>query len=238
LGTYRLQLDAIETSLRHVQKNFAQINRTLNTRRDELREDILRNMLSGYAFVDEALSCYPDIDLMAFKYAKFILELNHIVLCGEKKRIRQEHHSHIEATTERFFNQEGCNIRQILGWYHKHNKISVWKRVSGVYIQLLSQPQLFFEGNHRTGALIMSYLLARDGKAPFVLSAQNAKAYFDPSTLIKDTRKNWVTQLLKLPKINKRFAKFLKKNAVNSYLYELNEADRVDIEKPEHLMCA
>jgi hypothetical protein len=58
----------------------------------------------------------------------------------------------------------------------------------------------------------MSYLLARDGSAPFVLSTHNAKAYFDPSTLIKDTSKNWATQLVKLPKINKRFASFLEKN--------------------------
>jgi prophage maintenance system killer protein len=118
----------------------------------------------------------------------------------------------LEASREQFYNQEGCNIRQILKWYQKHDKDSPWKRTAGVYIQLLSRPQLFIEGNHRTGALIMSYLLAREGKAPFVLSARNAKAYFDPSTLIKSTQKNWATQLVKLPKIKKRFAEFLENN--------------------------
>jgi hypothetical protein len=29
----------------------------------------------------------------------------------------------------------------------------------------------------------MSYILVRAGKAPFVLTVDNAKAYFDPSTL-------------------------------------------------------
>jgi prophage maintenance system killer protein len=202
-----------------LQKNFFQINDTLNTRRDALRDEIVRNMMAGYAFVDDALSSYPEIDLMGLKHSEFILEMNHIVLCGVIPAVRWEHRIHMEATKERFFNQNGCNIRQILRWYQKHAKETPWKRTAGVYIQLLSQPQLFIEGNHRTGALIMSYLLAREGKAPFVLSAQNAKAYFDPSTLIKDTHKNWATQLVRLPKINKRFARFLEKNAEKSSLY-------------------
>jgi hypothetical protein len=223
MGRYRLKLAVIEASLWNVQKKFAQINETLNTRRDALRDEIVDNMIRGYVFVDKALSRYPGIDLTELQFSKFILELNHIVLCGENRCTRKEHHSHIEATAERFYNQEDCNIRYILNWYHKHLKDSSWKRASGVYIQMLSQPQLFFEGNHRTGALLMSYLLAREGKPPFVLSVHNAKAYFDPSTLIKETHKNWATQLVKLPKINKRFAKFLKNNAKRKYLREQSE---------------
>jgi prophage maintenance system killer protein len=225
MGRYRLNLDAIEESLRYVQKNFAQINETLNTRRDIMRDEIVANMMSGYAFVDDALGAYPATDMMEFKHSQYLLELNCIVLCGENQDIRWEHRSHIEATTERFYNQEGCNIRQILTWYRKHKKDSPWKRTAGVYIQLLSQPQLFIEGNHRTGALIMSYLLARDGSAPFVLSTRNAKAYFDPSTLIKDTTKNWATQLVKLPKINKRFASFLEKTCKKKGRY-VEEMDK------------
>jgi prophage maintenance system killer protein len=219
MGRYRLNLDCIESSLRYVQKNFSQINDTLNTRRDVLRDEIVRNMMAGYTFVDDALGSYPEIDLMGLKHSEYILEMNHIVLCGEISAVRWEHRIHMEATKERFYNQGGCNIRQILMWYQKHVKESPWKRTAGVYIQLLSQPQLFIEGNHRTGALIMSYLLAREGKAPFVLSRQNAKAYFDPSTLIKDTPKNWANQLVRLPKINKRFAIFLEKNAEKSCGY-------------------
>ena len=35
----------------------------------------------------------------------------------------------------------------------------------------------------------MSYILARDGHPPFVLTVDNAKAYFDPSTLITKKKK-------------------------------------------------
>jgi hypothetical protein len=37
-------------------------------------------------------------------------------------------------------------------WYALHDSESVWKRASGVYIRVLSEPQLFLEGNHRSGA--------------------------------------------------------------------------------------
>jgi hypothetical protein len=50
----------------------------------------------------------------------------------------------------------------------------------------VSEPQLLIEGNHRTGALVLSYILAREGRPPFVLTAENAKAYLDPSTLITE----------------------------------------------------
>jgi hypothetical protein len=86
-----------------------------------------------------------------------------------------------------------------------------------VYIRILSQPQLYIEGNHRTGALIMSYLLVREGKAPFVLTVDNAKAYFDPSTLFKATTKTAATMLTKLPRMKKLFAEFLRDQANSHY---------------------
>jgi hypothetical protein len=49
-----------------------------------------------------------------------------------------------------------------------------WKRAAGVYVRTLSEPELFIEGNHRSGALVMSYILAREGYPPFVLTAENA----------------------------------------------------------------
>jgi Fic family protein len=83
---------------------------------------------------------------------------------------------------------------------------------------MLSQPQLFFEGNHRTGALVMSYLLVQDGKAPFVLTVDNAEAYFNPSTLIKETQRTRGAVLAKLPRMKKRFANFLQHQTQNANL--------------------
>jgi Fic family protein len=82
---------------------------------------------------------------------------------------------------------------------------------------VLSEPQLFIEGNHRTGALIMSWLLAREGKPPFVLSVDNAKAYFDPSSIAKSLRKHSLRMMLSRPKLLKRFAALLKNGAQSAH---------------------
>jgi hypothetical protein len=216
MGTYRLDLKAIEQSLRDVQREFPKINEVLHTRRDSMTDTVVNTMMAGYAFVDKAIA--DDVDLFELRNIVGLLELNHLVLCGLDPTLRLEYHQHIAATRRRFYEQEPYNIDAILRWYHKHASESPWKRAAGVYVRILSHPQLYIEGNHRTGALIMSYILARGGKAPFVLTVDNAQAYFDPSTLIKETKKTATTLLMKLPHMKKRFAHFLEQQANAHYL--------------------
>jgi len=220
MDTYRLNLKAIEQSLRDVQREFPKINERLHSRRDSMTDEVLDNMLAGYAFVDQAVA--DGVDRFTLRHATALLELNHIVLCGLTEQVRQEYQTHIEAATQRFYEQEEGNIGDILRWYYRHEGESSWKRAAGVYVRILSQPQLYIEGNHRTGALIMSYILVRDGKAPFVLTVDNAKAYFDPSTLIKETKKTATTLLTKLPRMKKRFAEFLRAQAHERYLRKVH----------------
>jgi hypothetical protein len=216
MDQYRLNLKAIEQSLRDVQREFPKINEILQSRRDSMTDAVLENMLAGYTFVDRAVA--DGVDLFTLRHATALLELNHIVLCGLNEQVRQEYQTHIEAAAQRFYEQGEGNIGDILRWYYRHEGESSWKRAAGVYVRILSQPQLYIEGNHRTGALIMSYILMRDGKAPFVLTVDNAKAYFDPSTLIKATKKTTTTLLTKLPRMKKLFAEFLRDQANSHYL--------------------
>jgi hypothetical protein len=220
MHTYRLDLQAIEESLRDVQRKFPQINAILHSPRDSMTDAVLENMLAGYAFVDKAVA--EGVDLFTMRHVTALLELNHIVLCGLDPQVRQEYQTHIAATTQRFHEQEACNIEDILRWYYRHENESSWKRAAGVYVRILSRPQLYIEGNHRTGALIMSYILMRDGKGPFVLTVDNAKAYFDPSTLIKETKKTATTLLTKLPRMKKRFANFLREQVHEKYLHKVH----------------
>jgi prophage maintenance system killer protein len=217
MDRYRLALKAIEQSLREVQREFPKINEILHSRRDSMTDAVLENMLAGYTFIDRAVA--DGIDLFRPRHVTALLELNHVVLCGVDPDIREEYQTHIEATTQRFHEQEEFNIDDILIWYYRHATETTWKRAAGVYVRILSQPQLYIEGNHRTGALIMSYILLRDGKPPFVLTVDNAKAYFDPSTLIKQTKKTTTTMLMKLPGMKKRFADFLHAQAHERYIH-------------------
>ena len=220
MDTYRLNLKTIEQSLRDVQREFPKINEILHSRRDSMTDAVLENMLAGYAFVDKAVA--DGADLFTLRHIPDLLELNHIVLCGLNQQVRQEYQTHIEATAQRFYEQEEFNLDDILRWYYKHENESPWKRAAGVYVRILSQPQIYIEGNHRTGALIMSYILVRDGKAPFVLTVDNAKAYFDPSTLFKATTKTATTLLTKLPRMKKLFAEFLRAQAHEKYIRKVH----------------
>jgi prophage maintenance system killer protein len=199
MDTYRLDLKTIEQSLRDVQREFPKINELLHSRRDSMTDAVLENMLAGYAFVDKAVA--DGADLFTLRHIPDLLEFNHIVLCGLDQQVRQEYQTHIEATAQRFYEQEEFNIDDILRWYYKHENESPWKRAAGVYVRILSQPQLYIEGNHRTGALIMSYILVRDGKAPF-----------------KATTKTATTLLTKLPRMKKLFAEFLRAQAHEKYI--------------------
>ncbi len=213
---YKLHLKEIEESLRLVQKNWNKINESLMMRRETLDDTILANMMEGYSYVNMLLR--KDIDPLDRSELNHYLELNHIVLCGTEKKKRKDFRKHIEHTTDRFYKAEEFSISHMRKWLGKHKKNSAWVRAAGLYIMGVSQPQLFFEGNHRTGCLVMSHILVKSGKPPFILTVDNAKGYFDPSTLAKQTNKDVYGKLYKLPKIKRNFAEFLKANANNELM--------------------
>lgn len=167
-------------------------------------------MLDGYAAVNAFIAA--DVDLFRLGESARLLELNAVVLCGADPGARERFHRHLEATARHFYETVGGGIRDVMTWYDRHRADDAWSRAAGVYVRLLSEPQLFIEGNHRTGALIMSYLLVRDGHPPFVLKVENAKGFFDPSTVIRATRKSSLEALWRLPRIKASFARFLEAN--------------------------
>ncbi len=211
-----LNLPAIECALHKVQRAFPQINKDLFDRRDPLDDDVVSNMLEGYAKVDR-LIC-TGVDIFAMGQLHHWLDLNAIVLCGGDAAVRTRQHRLIEATEARFYEQPNGGIRDIMDWYALNGSKSVWRRAAGVYIRILSEPQLFIEGNHRTGALIMTYLLAREGRPPFVLTEKNAREYFNPSSVFKKTNKHSVMIWLKMPGLTSAFADYLKRQANKAFL--------------------
>jgi len=57
--------------------------------------------------------------------------------------------------------------------------------------------------NHRSGALLVSYLLMRKGLPPFVLTVDNAESFFNPSSIIRKVSKHSAMALFKMAKIKK-----------------------------------
>ena len=209
-------LEAIEVSLRRTQAEFDAINTSLRVPRDRLDAEVVANMVEAYAYVDGLIR--DDIKLFALGSLKCLLEINRLVLCGSSEARRRRYATHLEATERHFYEEREGGVRDLVEWVEDHGRLTVWERAAGVYIRILSKPQLYVEGNHRSGALVVSYVLGRAGLPPFVLSPENAQTYFDPSSLITNTSKKSLSMMFRMPGIRKRFAVFLKEQSNMDFL--------------------
>lgn len=208
----QLNLVAIEASLRSVQGHFDRINASLESPRDPLRDEVLSNLLSGYAYLNRILAA--DIDPFAPGQSRHLLRLNYLVLFGTCAVPDGECALQFRETERRFYDDTNPGgLRALMNYLADHRGEAIWRLAAGIYLRILSQPQLFIEGNHRTGALAMSYLLASQGQPPFVLTAHNAKAYFDPSSLAKTCRKGSLHGFLKMPRLRRCLAELIREDA-------------------------
>lgn len=212
----RLNIVAIEAALVSVQREFPRINASLTARRDPLNDEVVANMVDGYRRVDDWLA--KGIDLFTMGKSVHLLELNRIVLCGDNSRPHDCSAKQLKLTEQHFYEADSGGVGALMDWLELYQHISVWRRAAGVFTRVLSQPQLYLEGNHRTGALLMGYLLAREGLPPFVLTVENARHFFEPASLIKKRKKHGLDNLLRLPKMAKHLARLLEDQADSGYL--------------------
>ena len=210
-----LDLQSIEASLRGVQREFHLINKLLKFSREQMDGEVVENLISGYALINDLLEA--NIDLFALGSSAYLLELNTCVLCGTSEEKRCEYHKHIAASNRYFYERTDAGIHDLYEWNTLQRHEPVWQRAASVYIRILSEPQVFIEGNDRTGVLVMSYILAKEGQPPFVLTAANAKAYFDTSAQIKNLPRNGLENLFRLPRLKARIAGFLEEQALTRY---------------------
>jgi hypothetical protein len=211
-----LDLVAIKAALCDVERHFAQINPLLDSARDRLDRAAVDHMVCGYAFVDDLI--VQAVDLLSVGQLRLFLELNARVLCGCDAEVRSEVARHLSATEKHFYDNVDGGIRDVIEWHDMHADEPAYVRAAGVYIRILSEPELFIEGNHRTGALVMSYILVRDGQPPFVMTIENAKAFLDWSTYVTTKRKASLLLRCQMPWLKRRFAAFLREHADPKYL--------------------
>ena len=172
-------------------------------------------MLAAYEFLDAIV--HDGVDLFSDQGLEALLQLNHLVLLGrgyDSRAFRR----YISETRERFFANFRQYVKPIRRWYRKHGTANPFKVAAQVYVGVLSHPQLYQEGNHRTGALIASGILLQSGCPPFVLTRQNAIAYFNPSSDIKFTDKRTIRGKLRLPKYRRQFRDFLQQNVSTRFV--------------------
>lgn len=203
-------LREIEKSLKRVENKWESIDDKLDKlkigRKDTPFDSNLRKrMMLAYESLNSIL--YQEIKPFSKESLPLMLELNNLVHYGDDFKLRLEYNKAIKATKDKFYNQ----IKIISKWYDKHEKKKSpsLKIASEIYVGIIGRPQVFIEGNHRTGSMISSWINMFYGYPPFILSPENAIAYFAPSSEIKSfsDRTTWRGRR-KLPKYHKQFGKF------------------------------
>jgi hypothetical protein len=211
----RLDLRAIEQSLRDVQADFERINADLNVVRDPMSGEVIESLISAYAYIDEMLGA--GVDLLARGNSPCMLRLNRLVLWGVHDVAVGARE--LQETERRFYDDASAGgVRALMNYVADHDDENVWTRAAGVYTQILTSPQLFLEGNHRTAALIVSHALAQAGKPPFVLTQTNSREYFDLSSTLKSCRKRSLRSALEIPRLRRRFARLMEHHADARFL--------------------
>jgi hypothetical protein len=215
----RFDLANVDKALFKVQENWEKINNQLEHeklgKRDTFNNVIRGHMMDAYRYLNGLLE--EGVEPFSKEGVSEILELNNIVHYGFDTTSRLEFNSAIEANSEKFTE----NIEPIEKWYRKHMKGTPHplKVAAEVYVAALGFPQLFIEGNHRTGNLIANWISMYYGHPPFVLSPDNAVAYFKPSKEIKRfaDKATWRGRA-RLPKYRKCFKEFWEQYIDSKYV--------------------
>jgi len=212
---YRPHLKNIEESYLRVLKNWQEIDDELDRQKIGRKDTpfdrkLMENMLLAWEYVDDFIK-KGEYRLFSNKGGHDLLEINNRVHYGLDEQLRLEYTKAIDATTRKF----SQNIVPMRKYYRKHMKqrTSVYKIAAEIYIAILGVPQLYIEGNHRSGSIAASCINLENNKPPFILTVDNALSFFRPAQEIKKFNKRSVWRsLTKLPKYKSDFKMFWKKN--------------------------
>ncbi|PIQ89322.1 MAG: hypothetical protein COV72_03790, partial [Candidatus Omnitrophica bacterium CG11_big_fil_rev_8_21_14_0_20_42_13] len=205
-----IDIDLVSQYLQQICQKFSEINEKLEVKREPIKTEMIENIIDGYTLLADMLG-----EKSAFDTLYKTKDLNLRVLIGSDLRKQLEYNSFI-VETMRVFDK---NIIPIQKWYFKKRNVLSGERVAaGVYVRILSHPQLFIEGNHRTGSIIVNGILRSHDLAPFVLTLENMVDYLNLSSEIKFKSKKKYFDKWKLMSLEIKFSEFLRENIDEGYL--------------------
>ena len=183
--------------------------------------DTSRRLYEGYRHVDQLLK--DRVELFRYGGGPAILELNNRVLCGTTPERRLQYTGHLAETQRRFYARDGFG--SIHEWIQRNEGRPTRTFAGGLYVQVVTMPQLFIEGNRRTAALLASYALARGGLPPLVLRPEICDRYdavTEPCTTIP--RGGGIGSALAIQQASRRLSAFLAETEDARFLAQPAEA--------------
>lgn len=190
-----LNLALVERSLRGAQANLSAQGAASQGYRDQLDDRVIANMLAGYRYVDAAVAARED--WLATGQSGSVLKLNNLVLYGAAALTKGFTNKAAQANEAHFYKAPPGGFGEFVEQLGMAIKTTPYSLATEAYLRILTPPQLFLEGNHRTGALLMSYLLLWDGLPPFVLSHSNYRQCFSLSARLREYHKSSLSLLLR-----------------------------------------
>ena len=183
---------------------------------EPMTADALRRVGEGYRYIDALLAERTEI----FRYGASgaILEINHRVLCGVTPERRRQFADHVAETERRFYDRPDAGVGMLFGWLQRHRTEAPLALAAGVFVQVVSRPQLYVEGNGRSAVLLASYVLARAGLPPLVITAPHYPAYRDLAERCSVVDRTRLTSAFALSGATARAATFLKEAADRRFL--------------------
>ncbi len=218
--TYRPNIKEIEKSYVNIRNHWKEIDDQLDKekigRKDTpFDQGLMDNLLCGWEYIDFFIR-KKDYALLSKKGGPDMLEINHRVHYGLDTALRSEYRKAISATTEKFTRQ----VKPLRSYYSKktRNETSATKIAAEIFVSIVGQPQVFIEGNHRSGSIISSWINLINNQPPFVLTVDNAISFFKPAQEIKqfDKTSRW-RSLTQLPKYKKSFREFWKNHCSEQF---------------------
>ncbi|WP_395664353.1 hypothetical protein [Methylocella sp.] len=215
----RLDLTAIQDALAELPAACAAF-----PDRDELSPTVVERLLLGYAYVDDLLG--REIDILQIGASRHWLELNHIALCGPRTERGGIFSRHIDETERRFYDDSLGGIGERMEWLKRHGGGAPETVAAGLFLQIVSAPQLFVEGNTRTATLIASFALAARGRPPLVLTPGTAAAYFPIVDACADAARGDWRGAIGRSRLAGRLERFLRETADPGFLLDADAACR------------
>lgn len=212
--TQLFYLDAIERSLHRFRREFPAINNDLSMRREEFTGVMVDRIIEAYDFLNSLL--IKDMNLFTPVGLYALLEMNHIVLCGRDRETRLQYFQHVNETRKSF----QLRITPIKTWVIRNQDTeNPYMLAAGFYSRMLARPQLFLEGNHRTGNILLNYLLISRNAFPYIIAPEHARRYLDVSGDIKFTDKeHTLDTALRMPGHRRRFQSFLQTHSSGEFV--------------------
>lgn len=184
----RFDLPAIGEALLGLSHRLHRVNRRLDNHHVGLDETSVNRLVQGYALLDHYLA--DRAPLFCLGQSMLVLALNHCVLFGRENIANPEYAAAFDASESHFYGAGGHGgIAKLFDWYLAHEKAPVWIRAAGVYLHTIGPPQLFVEGNHRTGVLLANHVLGMSNEPPLVIDHEMAPFWFRKTEQIRSRRR-------------------------------------------------